>query len=153
MMRVGNERRRNDIVDAQFRLTLMRTARTAEGVVVYRTVDLALVRTWAPALTRSWSVHHRIEPGSPLHGETPASLGACDAELTLTLTGVDGTSLQPIHARNTWLAPDLAFGARLADVTSEREDGVFVIDLTRFHELVPTEPAPGFAYPAPPDRR
>jgi inward rectifier potassium channel len=92
-------------------------------------------------------VLHLLEPGSPLHGETPESLVAREAELTLAVSGIDDTSLQPVHARHTWIAPDVVFGARLADVTSDRDDGTFVIDLRQFHELVPAEPVPGFPYP------
>jgi inward rectifier potassium channel len=148
MIRVGNERRLNNIMDATFRLTLMRTTSTAEGVTVYRTVDLALVRERAPALSRSWMVLHRIDASSPLHGETPEALAASDAELTLTVAGIDDTSLQAVHARHTWMAASVVFGARLADVTSELEDGSLVLDLRRFHALVPTAPAPGFPYRA-----
>jgi len=147
MMRVGNQRRRNNIVDARFHLTLMRTTRTAEGVTIYRTVDLALVRERAPALARSWMVLHRIEPGSPLAGETPESLAAAEAELTLAVSGIDDTSLQPVHARHTWTAPSLVFGARLADVISESGNAM-VLDLRRFHELEPTRPTPSFPYAA-----
>ncbi len=147
MIRVGNERRRTNIVDATFRLTLMRTTRTAEGVTIYRTVDVPLVRSGAPALQRSWMVLHRIERDSPLAGETPESLAASDAELTLSVGGIDDTSLQPVHARHTWLSDSLAFGARLADVVSETQEGL-TLDLRRFHDLVATEPAPGFPYPA-----
>jgi inward rectifier potassium channel len=146
MMRVGNERR-NAIIDASFRAMLMRTTRTAEGVTVYRTLDLTLVRDRAPALTRAWNVLHRLDAGSPLHGDTPESLAASDAELTLTVSGVDDTSLQLVHARHTWTASSIAWGARLADITSEAPDGAFVIDLRRFHELVPTPPADGFPFP------
>lgn len=146
MMRVGNERR-NVIVDASFRVMLMRTTRTAEGVTVYRTVDLQLVRDRAPGLARAWLILHRIEPGSPLHGETPESLAASDAELTLAVSGVDDTSLQLVHARHTWLAPSITWGARLADIVSEMPDGGIQVDLRRFHEIVPaTTPA---AAPAP----
>lgn len=147
MLRIGNERRRNNIVDATFKLSLMRTTRTAEGVVIYRTVDLSLVRGWAPALARSWMVLHRIEPGSPLHGESPESLVAQEAELTLAVSGVDDTSLQAVHARHTWIAQNVAFGARFADMTFDGEDGVFVIDLRRFHDLEPSVPTPAFPYP------
>ena len=147
MMRVGNERR-NVIIDASFKAMLMRTTRTAEGVTVYRTMDLRLVRERAPGLSRAWNVIHRIEPGSPLHGETPESLASSDAELTLTVSGVDDTSLQLVHARHTWIAQSIVWGARLADITSEAPDGAFVIDLRQFHELVPTEPAAGFPYAA-----
>ena len=148
MMRVGNERKRNNIVDATFRLTLMRTIVTAEGNTVYRTVELPLVRERATALARSWMVLHRLEPNSPLAGATPESLVAADAELTLAVAGIDDTSLQPIHARHTWTAPSVVFGARLADVVSETQDGGLLIDLRRFHDLVPTPPTPAFPYQA-----
>jgi inward rectifier potassium channel len=149
VIRVGNERRRNNIVDAIFRLSVMRTTRTAEGTTIYRTTDLPLVRERAPALARSWMVLHRIDPGTPLWGETPESLAASDAELTLSVSGIDDTSLQSIHARHTWLAPMVVFGARLADVMSETPEGL-LLDLRRFHDLEPTPPAPGFPHQAEP---
>ena len=145
MVRVGNERR-NQIVGATFRATLMRTTRTAEGVTVYRTEDLALTRDRAPALNRSWMILHYIGPGSPLHGQTPESLAACDAELTLAVSGTDDTSLQPVHAQHTWLYHAIIWGARLADVISETSDGNLILDLRRFHELTSTEPSETFPY-------
>ncbi len=148
MIRVGNQRRNNNIVDATFRLSLSRTTRTAEGRVVYRSVDLALLRERAPALARAWIVVHRIEPGGPLHGESPDSLQAVDAELTLAVSGIDDVSLQPIHARNVWVAKEIVWGARLADMITEPPDGSLLIDLTRFDEIEATDPAPGFPYPA-----
>jgi inward rectifier potassium channel len=148
MIRVGNERRYNNIVDATFRLSLSRTTRTAEGRVVYRSVDLTLLRERAPALARAWIIVHRIEPGSPLHGESPDSLQAADAELSLAVSGIDDTSLQPVHARNVWVAKEIVWGARLADMITEPPDGSMLIDLTRFDEIEPTDPAPGFPYPA-----
>jgi inward rectifier potassium channel len=145
MIRVGNERS-GRIVDASFRLTLMRTVRTEEGVPMYRTVDLALVRSRAEALARSWTVLHRIEAGSALLGETPLSLAQEDAELTLSVTGTDETTRQPVHARRTWLHGSMIWGARLADALSETPDGNLVLDLARFEELVPTRATEGFPY-------
>ncbi len=145
MIRLGNERR-GRIVDAGFRLSLMRTQRTAEGRVEYRTTDLALVRDRAPALSRSWTILHRIAEGSPLAGETPESLAAQDAELTLQVTGTDETSLQPVHAQHTWLHSSIVWGTRLADVLSETPDGNVVLDLRRFHEVEPVAALPGFPY-------
>src|SRR6266508_1009206 len=75
--RVRNERP-SQILGATFHATLMRTTRTAEGVAVYRTEDLPLARDRAPALDRSWIILHRLETTSPLHGQTPESLAACD---------------------------------------------------------------------------
>ncbi|HUL58064.1 MAG TPA: ion channel [Anaeromyxobacteraceae bacterium] len=148
MIRIGNERR-GRIVDATFRLTMARTTRTQEGVAIYRMVDLALLRDRAPALSRSWMVVHRIVEGSPLASETPGSLAAAEAELTLAVSGTDETSLQPVHAQHTWLHRSVIWGARLVDVLSETPDGNMLLDLRRFHDLEPTVPTSGFPYPAP----
>lgn len=144
-IRVGNERT-NRIFDATFALLFTRTVRTAEGVSFYRTEDLKLVRERAHSLARSWTLLHQIQPGSPLHGQTPESLRESEAEIIVALSGVDETSLQPIHARHQWESPAVIWGARLADILSE-EGSVVTLDLTRFHELSPTEPSADFPYP------
>lgn len=145
LIRIGNERR-GRIVDVTFRLTLTRTTRSAEGVSIYRTVDLPLLREHATSLSRAWTVVHRIVPGSPLQGETPASLVAAEAELTLEVGGVDEISGQHVHALRAWAATSLAWGARPTDILSETEDGNVLIDLRRFDEVTPTRPLPGFPY-------
>ncbi len=145
MIRIGNERR-GRIVDVAFRLTLVRTTRTVEGVSIYRSLDLPLVRERATSLARAWMVVHRIAPGSPLHGDGPASLAAAEAELTLEVSGVDEVSGQHVHALRTWAATSIAWGARPADVLSETDDGNLLLDLRRFHDVTPTRPLPEFPY-------
>lgn len=135
MLRVGNERR-SRIVEAQFRLTLTRTTKTAEGVTVYRTVDLPLIRDRATALSRAWNVMHAVGPGSALLGETAETLARSDAELTLSVAGIDDTSMQQVHATYTWMASDVLFGHRLADIVTETPEGNMLIDLRRFHDVV-----------------
>ena len=141
MIRVGNGRR-DRIVGASFRLTLVRTTRTKEGVAIYRNDDLPLVRDRADALARSWTVLHRIAPGSPLAGDSPESLAAAEAELTLSVQGTDETSMQPAHAQHTWMHGALVWGARLADVLSETPEGGLLLDLRRFHDVVAVGPTP-----------
>jgi inward rectifier potassium channel len=135
MVRVGNERRGN-IVGAEFRMTFTHTSRTAEGMTIYRLQELALVRTRAPALSRSWTVMHRISDGSPLHGCDADRLAQLEAELQLEVVGIDDISLQPVHSRYTWFAGAVVWGARLADVLSETPNGDMVLDLRNFHEVV-----------------
>jgi len=147
MIRVGNERS-GRIVGAAFHLTLMRTTRTVEGMPIYRTVDLPLVRSNADALARSWTVLHRILPGGPLAEEGPSSLALKDAEITLSVSGTDETTRQPVHAQRTWPHGSIAWGARLADALSETPDGNLVLDLALFDEIVPTPATPEFPYGA-----
>jgi hypothetical protein len=43
---------------------------------------------------------------------------------------------------------DVLWGARLADVLAERPDGLVELDVRKFHDTLPTAPAPTFPYPA-----
>lgn len=144
-IRLGNERR-GSIVDATFRLTVLRTKKTKEGTTIYRATDVPLVNERATALSRSWTVNHKIVPGSPFHGDTPESLAADEVELTLSVGGIDETSLQTVHARKTWMCGSIVFGARLADVLSDLPDGNMLLDMAKFHELTATDPIEGFPY-------
>lgn len=148
MVRVGNERG-NSIVEATAHITLSRTIHTAEGVTFYKLIDLKLTRERSPAVQRSWSVLHPIVGDSPLVGATPESFARDEVELMVTLSGTDDTSYQPVHARHEYEHMDILWGARHADVLSETPDGNLVLDLRRFHEVVPTKPTPEFPYPAP----
>jgi inward rectifier potassium channel len=136
MMRIGNERRGN-IVGTDFRLSFTRTTKTREGVTIYQLVELPLVRARAPALSRAWQILHRIVEGSPLYGFDDDKLKEVEGELQLEVVGVDDTSLQPVHARHTWFANQVAWGARLADVLSDLPNGDMQLDLRNFHEVVP----------------
>jgi inward rectifier potassium channel len=146
MIRLGNERS-NRIIEATVRLSMVRTERTKEAMTFYRMTDLVLSRERSPALSRSWTAMHPITATSPLHGKSPAALKAEEAELFVTVSGVDDTSLQPVHARHKYTDEAIVWGARHADVLSEAEGGVLVLDLRRFHELAPTAPTAEFPYP------
>jgi inward rectifier potassium channel len=146
MFRLGNERR-SRVIDASIRAVIMRTERTLEGVQFYRMVDLTLERARNPSLSRSWTVMHRITESSPLWQATPESLATAEAEFLLTLTGLDETSAQSLHAAGRYDNAQVTWGARHADVLSELADGRLRIDMNRFHEILPTTPTSAFPYP------
>lgn len=146
MFRVGNERS-NQIIDAHIRVVLMRTERTKEGTTFYRMHDLLLSRERSPALTRSFTVMHLITEQSPLFGQTPEMLRATDVEIHISVIGLDDTSFQPVHAQNVYSDAGIVWGARHADVLSEEANGDVILDLRKFHEIVPTTPQEGFPYP------
>lgn len=145
--RVGNERG-NNILEATVRVVLVRSEPLAEGGVFYRMYDLPLARERSPALSRSWNAMHAVVPGSLLYGCTPDDLRRDEVELIVTVVGTDDTSLQPVHARKRYVDSDIVWGARLADVLTIQDDGAFVLDLERFHHVLPTAPTEGFPYPA-----
>jgi inward rectifier potassium channel len=149
MLRVGNERG-NAILEASIRLVLTRTERLKEGTTFYRLVDLKLARDRSPAMARSWTVLHTIDEASPLHGATPESLKRDEVELLATLVGTDDTSLQPVHARHRYLDGEVEWGARHADILSEDDHGNLILDVRKFHQIVPTTATDAFPYPRAP---
>jgi inward rectifier potassium channel len=146
MFRLGNERA-SQVIEATVRVVMMRTERTAEGVTYYRLRDLVLERDRSPVLSRSWTVMHRIDESSPLYGATPETLERDEVELMLTIIGIDETSAQNLHARHTYVDRHVRWGARHADMLSERSDRGLRLDMREFHRVVPTAPTPTFPYP------
>jgi inward rectifier potassium channel len=144
-IRLGNERG-NAIVEAQVKVGMVRTERTREGVLFYRMYDLELLRERTPALARSWSVMHRIDSKSPLFGLTPRDWETQEVELLVSVMGIDETTLQTVHGRFAYRAHEVAWGARHADILSERPDGIIELDARRFDRLTPTDPTPDFPH-------
>jgi inward rectifier potassium channel len=143
--RIGNERE-SRLLEAEIRIVLFRTEKTKEGVTLYRMYDVKLERDRSPALSRSWTVLHRIDRASLLWGATPESMQKDEIEFVLTLSGTDELSVQKLHAQKRYEAKDIRWGARHADMLSERPDGKLRIDMTQFHEIVETQPTDEFPY-------
>lgn len=141
MFRMANVRS-NQIVEAQIHVVLARQEFTAEGEEVRRFHDLALSRNRNAIFAYSWTAIHPIRPDSPLFGATPESIAAADADLTVSLTGIDETFAQTIYARYSYNAEDIVWGARLADITTHTPEGDFALDMTKFDEVVPAELSP-----------
>jgi inward rectifier potassium channel len=135
-LRIANERR-NQVVQAEVGLALVRDEVTAEGHFLRRFYDLKLARSRTPVFALSFTVMHPIDRDSPLHGATPQTLAAAQAELVVTLTGIDGTLSQPIHARTSYSCKEILFDRRFADIFAATPDGRRVIDYTRFHDTLP----------------
>lgn len=146
-IRLGNDRS-NQIFDAQIKVMLLALTVTDEGTRIYRTTDLALMRNHAPALSRSWTVMHAIDASSPLHGQTPESLVRAEAEITVTVSGIDETSMQNVFGRKTYEMRDVVWGAKLVDVLSEAPNGDLVLDIRKFHDIERTAPTASFPYPS-----
>jgi inward rectifier potassium channel len=142
LVRLANERG-NQIAEAQAHLVLLRTERTPEGEDVRRAHDLHLRRSHSAFFAFTWLVVHPITPDSPLHGETSESLRAKDVDLVASMTGLDETLSQSVHARHAWAPDQILWGHRFADVLVSLPDGRRAIDYRRFHAVEPDGSASG----------
>jgi inward rectifier potassium channel len=137
--RLANERR-NQILEAQVSVTLVRDERTGEGEWMRRFYDLQPARQRSPIFAMTFTVMHPIDPASPLWNETPLSLAAQGAEIVVTVTGLDETISHAVYARTSYLAHEMRWGHRFADVFTQTQDGRLAIDYHRFHNTEPVQP-------------
>ena len=145
MFRMANWRH-NQVVEAQLRVLVLVSETTAEGEAMRRQLDLSLVRDRTPLFSLTWTAMHRIEEGSLFHGEHAVErLRAAHAEVILSLTGLDESIGQTIHARHRYDVDEIVWGARFRDVLTVLPDGTREIDYRNFHEVLPLEPPQGSA--------
>jgi len=137
--RLANERR-NQILEAQVSVTLVRDERTAEGEWMRRLYDLQLARQRSPIFAMTFTVMHPIDPASPLWNATPSSLAEQAMEIVVTVSGIDETISQAVHARTSYLAHEVLWGRRFADAFTQTQDGRLAIDYRRFHDTEPIQP-------------
>ena len=144
-VRLSNARR-NQILEADVTLVLLRLEHTLEGRTMRRFYDLPLSRGHTPIFALTFTAMHVIDERSPLFGMTPETLKAEDAELLVTVTGLDETMSQTIHARTSYLWDEIVFGQRFRDMFGFTPEGRLVIDHALMDEI---EPAPLTAAPEP----
>jgi inward rectifier potassium channel len=133
MFRAAN-RRENQIIEAQVRVTLLKNEISPEGQQMRRFYDLNLIRERTPVFALSWLIMHPIDLQSPLYGSSREELADLDAELWVSLTGLDETFSQTIHSRYAYNVEEILWNHRLVDIFTIKEDGTRSLDLRKFHE-------------------
>ena len=135
MMRVANERH-NTVSDASARLWALMDGKSKEGHSFRRFVELKLERVENPVFILSWTIFHKIDESSPLHGmrngkELPVSA------FILTITGYDENMTQEVKARHWYDPGDIRWDHRYADIIESHPDGSTTLNYDRFHDLEP----------------
>ena len=132
MLRVANARG-NEVVEAAIRVSVLLKETTLEGETMRRVMDLELVRNNSPLFSLSWQVMHVIDEDSPLYGRSMQDLQDERAIFIVTLTGIDNTFSETVHARRVYSDLDVVLGARFVDVIDFQGDQLR-IDLRGFND-------------------
>lgn len=133
MFRAANQRR-NRILEASVSVMLVRNELTAEGRVMRRFYDLAVVRHRNPLFTLTWTVMHPIDDSSPFKSVTVDSMRAQQAEIVASISGLDENYGQTIYARKDYRAEDIHWGRRFVDIIGRAADGRLTVDYGHFHD-------------------
>jgi inward rectifier potassium channel len=140
MFRVAN-RRPNLLIEGRASVTLARDEMTPEGERLRRLHDLPLTRAHNIFFPLSWLVIHQITPESPLSGVTREALEQSAAEIIIGISAVDDESNQTIYARYSYVASEIQWDVRFADILSRLPDGRRCINYTKFHDVIPAKKA------------
>jgi inward rectifier potassium channel len=139
MVRVANERH-NPILEADVSMTLIRVETTSDGEKFRRQHDLRLMRRHSAAFALSWTIIHPITAESPLHGYSHEDMVKTDLLIAVSVTGLDEILEQNVHARGEYAAENILYDRRFVDILIPGE-GHTILDLTRFHDTLPSPSA------------
>jgi len=135
MIRLANNRS-NSVIDAQISLSVFKQETTKEGSKMMRIYDLNLVRKSSPMLLLTWLVMHPIDENSPLYGMNEINSNATELTIIATVTGLDETLSQTIHAKTTYQNTDIYWNWRFKDLfkIDETQNTQF-IDLSELNSI------------------
>jgi inward rectifier potassium channel len=136
MVRVANARN-NFISNASAKLWIIVTRMSPEGRRQTSFQQMRLERYENPVFALSWTLFHVIDDSSQLHGMTAADIAVAEMNFVVTISGLDETSAQIVHARYRYAALDLRVGHEFVDVIHVDDDGMRHIDYAKIHDTRP----------------
>ena len=133
--------RNNQIIEVGARVLLSKFE-DVDGNRIRKYYPLTLEREKVVFFPLSWTVVHPIDNNSPMYGLTRAELVAQDAEFLILLTGIDETFSQTVHARSSYRAEEVVWGAKFGNMYVHNEHGqILGVDMERFHSIERTQVA------------
>jgi inward rectifier potassium channel len=140
--RIANTRR-NQIIELEAKVLFARFE-DVDGKPLRRFYPLKLERDKVTFFPLSWTIVHPVDETSPLHGMSAEDLRATRGEFLVLLTGFDETFSQTVHARSSYLAEEVVWNARFADIFNRpADDGLLTIDVRKLHSIELLEPDEG----------
>ena len=136
MFRMANERL-NQIVDANVTVTLSISEKTREGEIYRTFYDMPLERSRSPIFALTWTIVHPIDEKSPLYGKTREDLIDAEAELIVSLVGLDETFAQTIHTRFSYTPYEVLWNHTFLDIVRREHDrrkgNRVLVDISKIH--------------------
>jgi len=114
MIRIAN-RRPSEIINLHARLIASYVV-TKEGRPRRQFQELTLERDAVTFFPMAWTIVHPIDAASPLHGWTARQAQERDLEILVTLTGIDETEARTAHMRTSFVAEEIEWDVRFADI-------------------------------------
>ncbi|MEP7346860.1 MAG: hypothetical protein ABI877_16425, partial [Gemmatimonadaceae bacterium] len=129
MFRMVNERP-GELSDVQVRVNLI-WYEMFDGRRERNFHQLELERNSVEFFTLHWTVVHPITATSPLHGMTPESLAAAEAEFVILVSAHEETFSTRVTTRASYNWEEIRWDVKFASIFANAADGVIAIDVER----------------------
>ena len=136
MFRIANGRD-SQLIDIKATVTYSWMDRTDPARQLRRFLSLPLERDNVVLLPTQWVIVHPIDDKSPFFGRSQQQILDADPEIFVSISAVDETFSQSVHARFSYADTDIVYGARFTDLFGATPDGTVTIDLSKLSEFVP----------------
>lgn len=134
MFRIVNTRD-NQIIDLTARVNCSWMEHGPNGPM-RRFQLLELERATVMLFPLAWTLVHPIDDKSPLRDLTDADLRARSYEFIVLITGTEETFAQQVHARTSYRAEEIAWGAKFRNIFNPADArGMISIDVHRLDEF------------------
>ena len=134
MMRVANLRH-HAMVEAEFRMMLILDQPVKEGGNFRRFYELPLQFNRLIAFPVALTIRHMIDEKSPLYGMTEADLEKCDARIMASIVCIDSVIPAPVQSQQDYVAGDILFGKRFAEIYADLDSHRMSVDYGRLHDV------------------
>jgi inward rectifier potassium channel len=135
MFRLANLRH-HAMVEAEFRLLLMRSELTKEGEDIRRFYPLRLEFDHLISFPAALTLRHVIDEASPLHGLTAEELKLADSRMLLSIVCVDPVIQAPVQSQTEYVHEQIAWNRRFAEIYTEDAVGRYTVDYSKFDDTV-----------------
>jgi inward rectifier potassium channel len=143
MFRIVNGRR-TELIEVDVRVVMSRFE-TFNGSRRRQYHRIHLERSDVVFFPLGLTLVHPIDEKSPLFGVSPSELDDSEAEFLVLIRAIDEGMSQTVHARTSYRAHEITWGAKFVSLFDQPDDGRLVaIDVEKLHR-VESAPLPSFA--------
>jgi inward rectifier potassium channel len=136
MIRIANGRT-HMLTEASVRLSALMMESTPEGQIFRRMQGLDLALSHIPLFALTWTLMHKVDGKSPLHGRSAEALHRDGVRLMLSIEARDPALSVQVHDLKSYPAETIAFGMRYSDAVSWDEHGRTSADIRRISVIEP----------------
>jgi len=133
--------RRSIILSMDMEMALARLVQGEGGRYFRRFDPLPLIQAHSPLLRFTTMATHVIDERSPLKGLKLDELRKEEAEIIITITGIDEVTSQSIFARTAYTFDNILHDHHFVDIIGIAQDGRISVDFSRFHHTEEHVPA------------